>query len=72
MASFGGKEGHSGHWHRRAWIEGLAIVYAAASTNAHIAVQQVQQAAAKAGSEPLPFCDKGAEVFKVGETLSST
>ncbi|GME26135.1 Aminoacyl-tRNA synthetase class 1a Anticodon-binding protein [Neofusicoccum parvum] len=25
---------------------------------------KVQQAAAKAGSEPLPFCDKGAEVFK--------
>lgn len=26
---------------------------------------KVQQAATKAGSEPLPFCDKGAEVFKV-------
>ncbi|KAF2141719.1 uncharacterized protein K452DRAFT_228462 [Aplosporella prunicola CBS 121167] len=25
---------------------------------------KVQQAATKAGSEPLPFCDKGAEVFK--------
>ncbi|KAH7062091.1 tRNA synthetases class I (M)-domain-containing protein [Macrophomina phaseolina] len=25
---------------------------------------KVQQAAAKAGSDPLPFCDKGAEVFK--------
>lgn len=25
---------------------------------------KVQQAATKAGSEPLPFCDKGAEIFK--------
>jgi hypothetical protein len=27
---------------------------------------QIQQAAEKARSERLPFCDKGADIFKVG------
>lgn len=30
---------------------------------------KIQQASAKAGSEPLPFCDKGADVFKVPAAL---